>query len=109
MTVEIALVIPPGKTRAPNGILAPLAKRYGVGPGYPQKHCSECTAQINGTGELDLSNKSRSGRPSNLSPTKSAALRMINKENRAFTLRQVSDHLKEMGLEYRNVREGGKI
>ena len=30
--VEIALAIPPGKTRAPKGILGPLAERYVVGP-----------------------------------------------------------------------------
>ena len=34
MAVEIALAIPPGKTRVPKGILGPLAERYGVGPGY---------------------------------------------------------------------------
>ena len=32
MAVEIALVIPPGKTRVPKGILGPLAERYRVGP-----------------------------------------------------------------------------
>ena len=100
MAVEIALAIPPGKTRVPKGILGPLAERYGVGPGYPKKHWSECKAQINETGELDLSNKPRSGRPSLLTPTKKAALRKINKENRSFTLRQVSDQLKAIGLEY---------
>ena len=68
MAVEIALAIPPGQTRVPKGILGPLAERYGVGPGYPKKHWSECKAQINETGELDLSNKPRSGRPS-LLPT----------------------------------------
>ena len=99
MAVEIALAIPPGKTRVPKGILAPLVERYGVGPGYPKKHSSECKAQINETGELDISNKPRSGRPSLLIPTKKAALRKI-KENRSFTLRQESDQLKEIGLEY---------
>ena len=64
MAVKIALAIPPGKTRVPKGILGPLAELYGVGPGYPKKHLSECKAQINETGELDLSNKPRSGRPS---------------------------------------------
>ena len=69
MAVETALAIPPGKTRVPKGILGPLVERYGgVGPGYPKKHWSECIAQINETGELDLSNKRRSGRPS-LLPT----------------------------------------
>ena len=99
MAVEIALAIPPGNTRVPKGILAPLAERYGVGPGYPQNHWSECKAQINEAGELDLSNKPRSGRPSPLTPTKKAALRKINKENRSFTLRQVSGQLNEIGLE----------
>ena len=99
MAVEIALAIPPGKTRVPKGILGPLAERYGVGPGYPKKLWSECKAQINETGELDLSNKPRSGRPPLLTPTKKAALRKI-KENRSFTLRQVSDQLKAIGLEY---------
>ena len=51
MAVKIALAIPPGKTRVPKGILGPLVERYGVGPGYPQKHWSECKAQINQTGE----------------------------------------------------------
>ena len=46
MAVETALAIPPGKTRVPKGILGPLAERYGVGPGYPKKHWSECKAQI---------------------------------------------------------------
>ena len=32
MGVEIALAIPPGKTRVPKGILGPLAERYGVRP-----------------------------------------------------------------------------
>ena len=32
MAVEIASAIPPGKTRVPKGIQAPLAERYGVGP-----------------------------------------------------------------------------
>ena len=32
MAVEIALAIPPGKTRVPKGILGPLAERYVVGP-----------------------------------------------------------------------------
>ena len=100
MAVVIALALLPGKTRVPKGILGPLAERYGVGPGYPKKHWSECKAQINETGELDLSNKPRSGRPSLLTPTKKAALRKINKENRSFTLRQVSGQLNEIGLEY---------
>ena len=64
MAVEIALAIPPGKTRVSKGILGPLAERYGVGPGYPKKHWSECKAQINETGELDLSNKRHSNPPS---------------------------------------------
>ena len=98
--VEIALAIPPGKSRVPKGILGPLAERYGVGAGYPKKHWSECKTQINETGELDLSSKPRSGRPSLLTPTKSAALWKINKENRSFTHRKVSDQLKEIGLEY---------
>ena len=51
MAVEIALAIPPGKTRVPKGILGPLAERYGVGPGYPKKHWFACKAQINQTGE----------------------------------------------------------
>ena len=92
----------PGKTRVPKGILGPLAERYSVGPGYPKKHWSECEARINETGELDLSNIPRSGRPSLLTSIKKAALRKINKENRSFTLRQVSDQLKAIGLEYRS-------
>ena len=35
-----------------------------------------------------------------LTPTKAAALRAINSENRAFTNGQVSDRLKELGLEF---------
>lgn len=67
---------------------------------YPRKHWAECKAQIDETGELDLSNKRRSGRPSPLTPTKAAALRKVNKENRSFTLKQVSDWLSEMGMDY---------
>ena len=59
----------------------------------------ECKAQIEETGELGLSNKRRSGRPSLLIPTKSAALRKIHKENRSFAVGHVSDQLKEIGLE----------
>ena len=32
MAVEVALAIPPGKTRVSKGILGPQADRYGVGP-----------------------------------------------------------------------------
>ena len=32
MAVEIALAIPPSKTRVPTGILGPLVERYGDGP-----------------------------------------------------------------------------
>lgn len=85
MAVEIALSIPPGMERVPKGVLGPIAERYGVGAGYPKKHWRECKAQINETGELDLSNKPRSGRPSRLTPTKQAALRKINKEYRSLT------------------------
>ena len=35
-----------------------------------------------------------------LTPTKAAALRVINSENRAFTNGQVSDRQKELGLEF---------
>ena len=35
-----------------------------------------------------------------LTPTKAAALRAINSESRAFTNGQVSDRLKELGLEF---------
>ena len=59
-----------------------------------------CKAQIDDTQELDLSNKPRSGRPSMLTPTKAVALLAINSENRAFTNGQVSDRLKELGLEF---------
>ena len=100
MAVEIALSIPPGKSRVPKGILGPIAERYGVGSAYPRQHWAECKAQIEETGELDLSNKRRSGRPSLLTPTKAAALRKVNEQNRSFTLRQVSDQLKEMGMDY---------
>ena len=34
MVVEIALTIPPGKTRVPKGILGPLAERYVIGPDW---------------------------------------------------------------------------
>ena len=57
-------------------------------------------AQIDANEEVDLSNKERNGRPSLLTPTKAAALRTVNKQNRSFTLRQVSDQLKEIGLDY---------
>ena len=98
--VEIARAIPPGKTRLPKGTVGPLAKRYGVGLEYPTMLWKNCKAQIEDTQELDLSNKPRSGRPSMLTPTKAAALRAINSENRAFTNGQVSDRLKELGLEF---------
>ena len=100
LAVEIALTIPPGNSRVPKGILGPLAERCGVGSYYPRRHWAECKAQIDEIGELDLSNKRRSGRPLLLTPTKSAALWKINKENRSFSLRQVSDQLKDMGMDY---------
>ena len=100
MAVEIALAIPPGNSNVPGGILRPLADRYGVGPEHPTKLWQNCKAQIDEIGELDLSNKPRSGRPSRLTPAKAAALRTVNKQNRSFTLRQVSDQLREIGLDY---------
>ena len=101
MVVEIARAIPPGKKRPLKDAVGPLAERYGVGPEYPTTLWKNCKAQIEDTQELDLSNKPRSGRPSLLTPTKAAALRAINSESRAFTIGQVSDRLKELGLEFR--------
>ena len=98
--VQIARAIPPGKTRLPKGTVGPLAERYGVRHEYPTTLWKNCKAQIEDTQELDLSNKPRSGRPSMLTPTKAAALRAIKSENRAFTNGQVSDRLKELGLEF---------
>ncbi|CAN0502156.1 unnamed protein product, partial [Laminaria digitata] len=94
------MAIPPGKTRLPKGTVGPLAERYGVGPEYPTTLWKNCKAQIEDTQELDLSNKPRSGRPSLLTPTKTAALRAINKQNRSFTNGQMSDRLKELRLEF---------
>lgn len=100
IAVEVALAIPPGKRRVPKGSLDPICKRYGVGPEYPSKLWKTVRSQIDDTQEVDLSNNKRSGRPSLLTPTKAAALRKVNKQNRSFTLRQVSDQLKDIGLEY---------
>ena len=100
MVVEIARAILPGKTRLPKGTVGPLAERYGIGPEYPTTLWKNCKARIEDTQEVDLSNKPRSGRPSMLTPTKVSALRAINSENRAFTNGQVSDRLKELGLEF---------
>ena len=57
-------------------------------------------SQIDSTQGLDLSSKKRKGRPSLLTPTKVAALRTVNKQNRSFTLMQVSDQRKDNGLDY---------
>ncbi|CAN0351453.1 unnamed protein product, partial [Laminaria digitata] len=86
--------------RVPKGSLGPIGDRYGVGPEYPSKLWKNAKAQMDATQEVDLSNSTRTGRPSLLTPTKVATLKSVNKKNRSFTLRQVSDQLKEIGLEY---------
>ena len=91
IAVEVALAIPPGKLRVPKGSLTPICERYGVNPKYPAKLMRNIRSQIDSTQELDLSSKQRKGRPSLLTPIKIAALRTVNKQNRSFTLRQVSD------------------
>ena len=100
LAFEIALAIPPGKSRVPKGELGPFCERYGVSSSYPRKVWKDVKPQIDANQEVDLSNKKRSGRPSLLTPTKAAALRTVNKQNQSFTLRQVSDQLKEIGLDY---------
>lgn len=78
MAMETALAIPAGKTRVFKGFLGPLVERYCVGAGYPKYHWSESKLQINETGQLDLSIKTRSGPPSLLTLTNETALRIIN-------------------------------
>ena len=56
--------------------------------------------QIDANQEVDLSSKERKGRPSLLNPTKVAAFKKGNSQNRSFTLRQVSDQLNDLGPEY---------
>lgn len=93
MAVEIAMGIQPGLSRIPKGVLDPICERYGVGKKYPSKLWKRVKTQIDNTQELDLSNQKRSGRPSLLTPSKIAALKKVNSQNRSFTLRQVSDQL----------------
>jgi len=100
IVVEVALAIPPGKVRIPKGALDPICQRYGVSSRYPRKLWQSVKDQIDAGQEVDLSSKERKGRPSLLTPTKVAALKKVNSQNRSFTLRQVSDQLTDLGLEY---------
>ena len=88
------------QNEAPQGHCQPPCRAVRCGPEYPTTLWKNYKAQIEDTQELDLSNKPRSGRPSMLAPTKAAARRAINSENRAFTNGQVSDRLKELGLDF---------
>ena len=94
------MAMQPGLSRIPKGVLDPICERYDVGKKYPSKLWKRVKNQIDETQELDLSNNKRSGRPSQLTPSKVAALKKVNQENRTFTLRQVSDQLNGLGLEY---------
>ncbi|CAB1098721.1 unnamed protein product [Ectocarpus sp. CCAP 1310/34] len=100
MAVEIAMGIQPGFSRIPKGVLDPICERYGVGKKYPSELWKRVKTQIDNTQELDLSNEERSGRPSLLTPSKIAALKTVNSQNRSSTLRQVSDQLTDLGLEF---------
>ena len=100
IAVEVALAIPPGNVRRPKGALDPICKRYGVSPRHPPMLWKNVKEQIDANQEVDLSSKERKGRPSLLTPTKVAALKKVNSQNRSFTLRQVSDQLDDLGLEY---------
>ncbi|CAN0505402.1 unnamed protein product, partial [Laminaria digitata] len=88
------------KVRIPKGALDPICKRYGVGDRYPSKLLRSVRDQIDAYQEVDLSSKERKGRPSLLTPTKVAALKKVNSQNRSFTLRQVSDQMTDLGLEF---------
>ena len=100
IVVEVALAIPPGKVRVPKGSIGPICEKYGVGPKYPTKLWQDVKSQIDANQEVDLSSKKRKGRPSLLTPSKVAALKKVNQQNRPFTLRQVADQLNDLGLEY---------
>ena len=100
IAVEVALAIPPGKVRVPNGSMAPICQKYGVGPRYPTKLWQNVKSQIDANQSVDLSSKERTGRPSLLTLSKVGALKKVNQQNRSFTLRQVSDQLNDLGLEY---------
>ena len=89
IVVEAALAIPPGQVRIPKGALGPICERYGVSPQYPSRLLKSAKDQINANQEVDLSSKGRKGRPSLLTPSKVAALKKVNSQNRSFTLRQV--------------------
>ena len=91
--------IAPNTSRSPAGLFGPLAERCGVSEQFPRRLWKKCRRQTGETRELDLSSEARSGRPSLLTPTKIAALRSVDKQNRSFTLRQVSDQLKDIGLD----------
>ncbi|CAM9721509.1 unnamed protein product, partial [Sphacelaria rigidula] len=53
-------------------------------PAYPTKLWINARAQMGATKEVDLSNSARTERPSLLTPTKVAALKKVNKQNRPF-------------------------
>ncbi|CAN0400133.1 unnamed protein product, partial [Pylaiella littoralis] len=100
IVVEAALAIPPGQVRIPKGALGPIGERYGVSPQYPSRLLKSAKDQINANQEVNLSSKGRKGRPSLLTPSKVAALKKVNSQNRSFTLRQVSNQLTDLGLEF---------
>lgn len=77
MAAEMALTTRPGNSRVPEGILGSLTQRNSVG--YSENLWENCKAQIDDTGELDLSSIRRSGRSSPHTPTMTAALRSSTK------------------------------
>ena len=74
---EIAMAIPPGKSRVPNGSLCRICERYGFGPEYPSQLWKK-SSQIDATQVVSISTQNRSGWSSLLTPTKVAALRTVN-------------------------------
>ena len=82
IAVEVALAIPPGKVRVPKGSPGLICERYGVKAQYPTQLWKNVKLQLDANQEVDLSNMKRSGRPSLLTPTKVAALKKVNKQNR---------------------------
>ena len=85
LAFEIALAIPPGKSRVPKGELGPLCERYGVSSSYPRKVWKDVKAQIDADQEVDLSNKERSGRPSLTKSTTVTRWRGCGKASSRFT------------------------
>ncbi|CAM9284918.1 unnamed protein product [Choristocarpus tenellus] len=88
----------PGEHKLPQHVGPPLAAEFGVSKYYMRGLWDNVVDQFTCGHTLDVGVATRCGRPSELTPTKMAAIHSINSDNPSSTVRQVTIKMATKGL-----------